>query len=132
MKRSQSPSSQRAEKREVEEIDVKMKDIKLLRALAYLIDHQREMRNDIAHGRIEAQRARTTGSQLSAGDRVCARKERHIVAKPDKFFGQVGNNPLSAAIETWRNALNERSDLCDFHNDLYFPPMITNACGALG
>src|SRR5580704_13088907 len=130
MKRSQSPSSQRAEKREVEEIDVKMKDIKLLRALAHLIDHEREMRNDIAHGRIEAQRARTTGSQLSAGDRIRARKERHIVAKPDKFLGQVGNDPLCAAIQTRRNALNERSDLCDFHNDLYFPPTIANACSA--
>src|ERR1700729_2653165 len=118
MKRSQSPSGQRAEKWEVEEIDVKMKNVELLRALAHLINHQREVRNDIAHGRIEAQRARTTGSQLSAGDRVRACKECHIVAKPDEFFGQVGNDPLSAAIETRRNALNERSDLCDFHNDL--------------
>src|ERR1700723_2526514 len=128
MKRSQSPSSQRAEKREVEEIDVKMKDIKLLRALAHLIDHQREMRNDIAHGRIEAQRARTTGSQLSAGDRVPTCKERHVVAESDKFFSQIGSDPLGAAVETRRNALNERSDLCDFHDDIYFPQTITNAC----
>jgi hypothetical protein len=130
MKRSQSPSGERAEKWEVEEIDVKMKNVELLRALAHLINHQREMRNDIAHGRIEAQRARTTGSQLSASDRVRARKERHIVAKPDKFFGQVGNDPLSAAIETRRNALNERSDLCDFHNDLCFSTDDYNACSA--
>ena len=40
------------------------------------------------------------------------------MAKPDEFFGQVGNDPLSAAIETGRNALNERSDLCDLHDDL--------------
>src|ERR1700722_11826633 len=132
MKRSQSPSGQRAEKGEVEEIDGKMKNVELLRELAHLINHQREMRNDIAHGRIEAQRARTTGSQLSGGDRVRARKERHIVAKPDEFFGQVGNDPLSAAIETRRNALNERSDLCDFHNDLYFPPTITTRAAQLG
>jgi hypothetical protein len=52
------------------------------------------------------------------------------VAKPDEFFSQVGNDPLSAAIETRRNALDERSDLCDFHIDLYFLPSITNACGA--
>ena len=114
----------------MEEIDVKMKNVKLLRALAHLINHQHEVRNDIAHGRIEAQRARTTGSQLSAGDRVRACKERHIVAKPDEFFGQVGNDPLSAAIETRRNALDERSDLCDFHNDLYFSTDDYNACSA--
>ena len=41
--------------------------------------------------------------------------------KPDELFGQVGNDPLSAAIETGRNALSEGSDLCDFHDDLYFP-----------
>ena len=115
----------------MEEIDVKMKNVELLRALAHLINHQHEVRNDVAHGRIEAQRARTTGSQLGAGDKVRACKERHIVAKPDEFFGQVGNDPLSAAIETRRNALNERSDLCDFHDDLYFPPTITNACSAV-
>ena len=118
VKRGQSPSSQRAEKREMEEIDVKMENVELLRVLAYLIDHQHEVRNAVAHGRIEAERASTTGNQLGAGDRIPARKERHIVAKPDKFFGQIGNDPLSAAIETRRNTLNERSDLCDFHDDL--------------
>jgi len=68
MKRSQSPSGPRAEKWKVEEIDVKMENVKLLRALAHLINHQHEVWNDVAHGRIEAQRARTTGSQLGAGD----------------------------------------------------------------
>jgi hypothetical protein len=118
MKRSQRPSCQRAEKRKVEEIDVKMKNVELLGALAHLINHQHEVRNDVAHGRIEAQRTRTTGSQLSAGDRVRACKERDIVAKPDEFFSQVGNDPLSAAIETRRNALDERSHLGDLHDDL--------------
>ena len=47
--------------------------------------------------------------------------------EPDELFGQVGNDPLSAAIETGRNALSEGSDLCDFHVDLY-SPQITNAC----
>jgi hypothetical protein len=45
-----------------------------------------------------------------------AGKERHFVAAPHKLFGQVRNDPLSAAIETRRNALNQRSDLGDFHN----------------
>ena len=52
---------------------------------------------------------------------VPACKECHIMAEPDEFFGQVGNDPLSAAIQTGRNALNEGSDLCDFHDDLYSP-----------
>src|ERR1700732_676514 len=107
MKRSQSPRSQRAEKREVEEIDVKMENVEVLRVLAYLIDHQHEMRNAVAHGRIEAERARTTGAQLGAGDRIPTCKERHIVAKPHEFFGQIGSDPFDAAIQTRRNTLDE-------------------------
>ena len=38
----------------MEEIDVKMENVELLRALAHLIDHQHEVRNDVAHGRIES------------------------------------------------------------------------------
>jgi hypothetical protein len=50
------------------------------------------------------------------------------VAKPDKLFGQIGDDPLGAAIETRRNALNEGSDLCDLHGDLILLPANTNAC----
>ena len=42
------------------------------------------------------------------------------MAKPDKFFGQVGNDSFSPAIEMRRNALNEGGDLRDFHDDLVF------------
>jgi len=43
------------------------------------------------------------------------------VAKPDKLFGQVGNDALGATLETRGDALNERSHLGDFHKDLYSP-----------
>jgi hypothetical protein len=52
------------------------------------------------------------------------------VAKPDKFFGQVGNDPFGAAIEARRNALNEGSNLGDFHDVLVLSSMNTNACNA--
>src|SRR6202161_1133315 len=61
VKRSQGLRRQRAEEREMEQIDVKMKNVKLLRALAHLINHQHEVRYDIAHGRIKAQGASATG-----------------------------------------------------------------------
>ena len=49
MKRSQSLSGQGAEKREVEEIDMKMDNVKLLRPLAHLIDHHHEVRHGVLH-----------------------------------------------------------------------------------
>ena len=58
VKRGQGPGRQRAEKGEMEQIDVKMENVKLVRALADLINHQHEVRNGVAHRRIKAQRAR--------------------------------------------------------------------------
>jgi hypothetical protein len=68
VKRSQRLSRQCAKKREVEEIDVKMNDVELVRTRAYLIDHQREVRNAVAHRRIKAERASATGRQLGRFD----------------------------------------------------------------
>src|SRR5450755_482071 len=64
-----------------------------------------------------------------AGHGVATCKKRYIMAEPDKFFGQVGYDPLRAAVQTRGYALNERSDLRDFHNDLCSRPK-TNACNA--
>ena len=110
---------------------MKVKDVEFLCALSYLVNHHHEVRRGVAHRMIEAKRAVTTRNQLGAGDGVPARKERHIVAMPDKFFRQVGNDPFGAAVETRRNAFYQRGNLCDFHNDIYFPPTIINACSAV-
>jgi hypothetical protein len=48
------------------------------------------------------------------------------VAKPHELFGQTRNDPFGASVETRRNALHEGSDLCDFHDDLYFPCVNAN------
>src|SRR6185312_17414291 len=55
MKRGQGPSGQRAEKREMEQVDMKMKDVEFLSALAHLINHQHEV-----------WKSRTVGSRRSA------------------------------------------------------------------
>ena len=70
------------------------------------------------------------GSNSAPVIEFTARKKRYIVPKPDKFFSQVRNDPLSAAIETRRDALNERSNLCDLHDDLVLSATNTNACSA--
>src|ERR1700685_482170 len=129
VQRGQGPSRQRAEQGEMKQIDVKMENVEFVGALANLIDHQHEMRNSVEHRGIKPKRATATGNQVGAGNGVAACKKRHIVAQPDKLFGQVGHDPLGAAIQTRGNALDERSDLCDFHNDLCSRPN-TNACNA--
>src|SRR3984957_13186911 len=54
VKRSQGPRRQRAEEREMEQIYVKMKNVKHLRALTHIIHQQHEVRYDVVHGRIKA------------------------------------------------------------------------------
>src|SRR5690242_8090552 len=73
------------------------------------------MRENIVHARVKAERTSATRRQLGAGDRIPTGKERHFVAAPHKLFGQVRNDPLSSAIETRRNALNQGGDLGDLH-----------------
>ena len=102
----------------MEQIDVEMENVEFLRVLTYLIDHQHKVRNAVVHGWIEPKRAAATWIQLGAGDGIPTCKQRHIMTKPNKLFRQIGNDPFSAAIETRRNALNERSHLRDFHNVL--------------
>src|SRR6185437_1382458 len=72
---------------------------------------------------------RTTGDQLGAGDRIPTCKERHIVAKPHEFFGQIGSDPFGATIQTRRNALDERSHLGDLHVTFNLQTN-TSACSA--
>ena len=47
---------------------MKMKNVELVCALPNLIDHQHEVRNDVAHCRIKAERTRATGIQFGASD----------------------------------------------------------------
>ena len=133
VKRSQSPSCQRAEKREVEEIDVKMKNVKLLRALAHLIDHQHEVRNDVAHGRIEAQRASTTGSQLGAGDespRLQRASHRDALQREEREAAEAQKLPMVPVTRAARQAcpkLGVRLNHSMQHKRDLFPQEITRA-----
>ena len=68
MKRGQGATCERAKKRELEKIDVKMNDVEFVRALAHLIDHKHEVRNGIAHRIIESERVITTGGQFGGSN----------------------------------------------------------------
>jgi hypothetical protein len=62
----QGPTCQRAEKREMKQINVEMKNVKFLRTLKYVIDHQHRVRNDVGRRGIKAERTSTAWSQRGA------------------------------------------------------------------
>jgi hypothetical protein len=64
----------------VEEIDVKVNDVKLFRAFAHLIDHQHEVGNNVAHGRIEADRHNSEPT-LASNKAVASKKNKS--ARPE-------------------------------------------------
>jgi hypothetical protein len=96
-------------------VDVKVQDVKLIRAPACLIEHNHVMGQRIPHPGVKAQRVLSTRRQLRRGQRVATREQGHLVALPDQLFSQVGNDPLGTAVEAGWDALDERSDLRYLH-----------------
>jgi hypothetical protein len=47
----------------MEQVNVEMKNVEFLRTLAYVIDHQHTVRNDVGHRGIKTERTGTTWSQ---------------------------------------------------------------------
>ena len=82
--------------------------------------HENERRIPIHQALVEPKRVRAGGIQAGCGLRISAGKERHLMALPNEFFGQIGHDPLGASIEPRRNAFPQRGDLCDFHVDRPF------------
>ena len=68
----------------------------------------------IAHAGIQAERFGDTGNEIGCGDRIAAREQSHLVAEADKFFGQVGDDPLSTSVKPWGNAFDQGCNLSDF------------------
>ena len=115
VQRRDGPARDRAEQREMKLVDVEMQDVEIVGALAHAIEHQHVIGNGIAHAGVEPQRLRHAGHEVGRRDRIAAGKQRHVMAERHQFFGQVGDDPLGAAIEPWGNAFDQRRDLRDFH-----------------
>ena len=104
-----------AEQREVKLVDVEMENIELVGALPHPIEHKHVIGNGVAHVRVEPQRHGGARNEAGARYRVAACKQRHVVTEPDQLVGQIGHDPLRAAVKTRRHALHERRDLRNFH-----------------
>jgi hypothetical protein len=105
----------RPEQRKLKLIDMEVQDVKVIGVLTHAIEHQHVIGDRIDDAGVEPQRLGHAGHEIGRRDRIAAGKQGHIVAQRNKLFGQIGDNPLGAAIKPWRHALDQRRDLRDFH-----------------
>src|SRR5262245_53105237 len=96
-------------------VDVKMDEVELLSLSGDQLDKPDMVRKLLPTGRLLPERPGTARNQPGGGLRIAAGEQRDLVPLPDKLLGQVRDNPLCPAIELWRNALEEWSDLRDAH-----------------
>jgi hypothetical protein len=76
-----------SDQREMQQIDVEMQDIKLMRAAANFLQHHHLMRQLVLDRRVKPQRDVRAGYEPGVGDGVAAGKKRDFVALCNKFFG---------------------------------------------
>ena len=99
----------------VENVNVKMQDVKLLRHPTDLVEHDEMVRNRISYVGVKTKCLFTADLKSSGGDRVAAGEESHVVALADEFFGEIGDDPLSSSVQLGWAALHQRCYLRDLH-----------------
>ena len=92
-----------------------MQDVEILRIAADPVEHEHVVGNRVVDIGVETQRHRRATDQVGGGDRVPAGKQRHLVALPDQLIREVGYNSLGSAIKPRWHALDERTNLRNFH-----------------
>ena len=98
------------------QVDVEMQDVELVTSLVQLVQH-REMGREIGvegagiepDGLVAHRHERGPGPRLGTG------KQRHLVAELDQGVGEMGDDPLGAAVESGRDGLVQRCDLGNPH-----------------
>ena len=115
MQRGHGAIDEVADERKMQDVDVKMQNVELVRDRAHLIEHHDMVGDRILDARIQTQGG--LAERLEPGRRagVAAGEQSHVVALPDQLLRQVGDDPFRAPIEPRRAALEERSDLGNLH-----------------
>ena len=111
----------RPEQRKLELVDMEVQDVEFIGALAHAIEHQHVVGNWIADAVFEPQRFGYARHKIGGRDRIAAGKEGDLMAERHQLLGQVGDDPLGAAIEARGNAFDQRRDLRDFHTFPNYP-----------
>ena len=99
----------------VENVNVKMQDVELLRHPTDLVEHDEMVGNRITYVGVKTKGLFTADLKSSGGDRVAAGEESHVVALPDQFLGEIGDDPLSSPVQLGWAALHQRCYLSDLH-----------------
>jgi hypothetical protein len=99
----------------VQNVNVKVQDVKLLGHPADFVEHDEMIRNGVCNVGIKPKGALAAGFKSSGGDRVGAGEESHVVTLPDQFLGTIGDDPLSSPIQLGWAALHQRCYLRDLH-----------------
>ena len=108
-----------ADQRIVQNVDVKVKDVEFVRHLAHRIQHHDVMRRRVLDAGIEPQGGVAERKKAGGRGRIAAGEQRHVVAEPHQFLGQIGDDPLGAPVLARRNTLHQRGDLGDFHGCVF-------------
>lgn len=111
-----------ARQREVEIVDVEMKDVKFGGLLEGFFDQQDEVGDLVEAVFVQAQGAPAGGHQPRLGHRVAAGKQRHLVALAHQLFGEVGDDPFRAPVVLRGDAFNRRRYLGNPHSH-FSPPL---------
>ena len=102
-------------------VDMEVQDVEVVGALAHAIEHQHVIGDRIADAGVEPERLGHAGHEIGRGDRIAAGKQRDVMAERHQFLGEIGDDPLGAAIKPWRNAFHQRRDLRNFHETKKHP-----------
>jgi hypothetical protein len=90
----------------VQNVHVEVKNVELLGHPADFVEHDEMIRNGVSHVGIKTKGAFTADLKSSGGDRVAAGEKSHVVALPDEFLGEIGDNPFSSAVQLGWAALH--------------------------
>src|SRR5262249_6540723 len=92
-----------------------MNDVELLGSSRDTIEHDQMVDQRIEHARIKTQSLRADRFQWCTRFGISARKQGHIVATANEFFGQVGDDLFGSAVEARRTSLVQRCNLRYLH-----------------
>ena len=102
------------EHRVLQQVDMEVQNVELVRPLVHVMQHR-----EVARGMItiaeKTEAFRRAGCQLGRSLRIAAGEQGHVVALADQFLGDPRHHALGTAIELRGYGLRQRSNLSNAH-----------------